>query len=248
MLCLASIMGPQSVVFTWCAEGVDGGAEGDDMQIGDDEAEAMVAHPELVVYPYIEETGSQESSPGSDSDSDSGSGSGKEATEGGVRHRRPSSGKGNEKSPRKYNSGRRSRTASKPKSTAKRPPNKLRKRRTPARQQRHLVVGALIVLGVAMAVYGLNHGHLFPGAGRGAGGGSAKLREFYQALLSHTHPRRGAGHGVGRSALGEILGEWGLRRVGTWVGSVVAGAGERVLGGTTRMGRSGSGRGGGGES
>ena len=46
-LCLSEIMAPQSVVFTW--------SESDSFDaLGDDEAEAVILHPELVVYPYIE--------------------------------------------------------------------------------------------------------------------------------------------------------------------------------------------------
>jgi hypothetical protein len=43
-------MGPRSVVFTW-SEGVGAGGEGEE---ADDEAENMVLHPELIVFPYIE--------------------------------------------------------------------------------------------------------------------------------------------------------------------------------------------------
>jgi hypothetical protein len=49
-LCLSEIMGPRSVVFTW-SEGVGAGGEGEE---ADDEAENMVLHPELIVFPYIE--------------------------------------------------------------------------------------------------------------------------------------------------------------------------------------------------
>ena len=45
-LSLSSIMGPQSVVFTW--------SESPSSLPSDNTAEAMVSHPELVVYPFIE--------------------------------------------------------------------------------------------------------------------------------------------------------------------------------------------------
>jgi hypothetical protein len=51
---LSEIMGPQSVVFTW-SESDYVGADGQGDELGDDEAESMVLHPELIVYPYIEE-------------------------------------------------------------------------------------------------------------------------------------------------------------------------------------------------
>ncbi|KAG5640707.1 hypothetical protein DXG03_007476 [Asterophora parasitica] len=55
-LSLSSIMGPQSVVYTW--------SESRSGLPSDNEAEAMVAHPELIVYPYIEleEAGGDEDS------------------------------------------------------------------------------------------------------------------------------------------------------------------------------------------
>ncbi|KDQ52193.1 hypothetical protein JAAARDRAFT_73264 [Jaapia argillacea MUCL 33604] len=46
-LCISEIMGPQSVVHTWSETPSD--------LPDDDEAEAMVTHPELIVLPYIEE-------------------------------------------------------------------------------------------------------------------------------------------------------------------------------------------------
>jgi len=51
-------MGPQSVVYTWSQSDYlddDGAGDGDRQGLGDDEAESMMLHPELVVYPYIEE-------------------------------------------------------------------------------------------------------------------------------------------------------------------------------------------------
>ncbi|KIM91331.1 hypothetical protein PILCRDRAFT_810596 [Piloderma croceum F 1598] len=46
---LSEIMGPQSVVFTWSEGGA--GGEGEE---GDDEAESIVLHPELIVLSYLE--------------------------------------------------------------------------------------------------------------------------------------------------------------------------------------------------
>ncbi|EFI27008.1 hypothetical protein CC1G_15141 [Coprinopsis cinerea okayama7 len=59
---VAKIMGPQSVIFTWKQPrppGTNVAADGEDTELGDDiigdpddAAEAMLLHPELVVYPY----------------------------------------------------------------------------------------------------------------------------------------------------------------------------------------------------
>jgi TBC1 domain family member 20 len=55
---MREIMGPGSVVFTWsevdCGGKENGDGEGEGGGLGDDEAEEMVSHPELVVYPYME--------------------------------------------------------------------------------------------------------------------------------------------------------------------------------------------------
>lgn len=108
---LSTIMGPQSVVFTW-KESVEGErfASGD---ARDDEAEAMILHPELIVYPDVPElpaTGDKESEDESRVD---------------VNH--------GEK--------RRRRKSLKP---------RLLDTRT-----KTMVAGAIVVLGVAMAVYGI---------------------------------------------------------------------------------------------
>ena len=50
-LCLSEIMGPRSVVFTWSEGAGAGGEEGEE---ADDEAERIVLHPELIVFPYPE--------------------------------------------------------------------------------------------------------------------------------------------------------------------------------------------------
>ena len=52
-LALSAIMGPQSVVFTW--------SESASALPSDHTAEAMVVHPELVVYPYVERHDEEES-------------------------------------------------------------------------------------------------------------------------------------------------------------------------------------------
>lgn len=107
-------MGPQSVVYTWSEFDLAGNDRDDE---ADDEAEAMVLHPELVVYPYVEP------SPASSEDED-------EKIDHGLRRRRK---------------------------TKKPTPKLLFETRT-------IVVGAMIVLGVSIAVYGLRAKH-----GGGAG-------------------------------------------------------------------------------
>lgn len=99
-LSLSSIMGPQSVVFTW--------SESASKLPSDSTAEAMVTHPELVVYPYVEVDTKEEL------DTD----------------------------PAMTNKQRRKR-------------RKLRKTPFSRAEKRTMVAGAVLVLGVAMAVYGI---------------------------------------------------------------------------------------------
>lgn len=101
-LCLSETMGPQSVVYTW--------SEDPSNLPSDDEAEAMVLKPELVVYPYVEPEPSEND----------------EHDEKGKRRRR----------------------------------RKLRKPRRFVVGGRAMVAGAVIVLGVSMAVYGIRSGHV----------------------------------------------------------------------------------------
>ncbi|KAF8997108.1 rab-GTPase-TBC domain-containing protein [Cyathus striatus] len=101
-LSVSSIMGPQSVVFTW--------SEDFSVLPSDDMAEAMVTRPELVVYPFIEDDADIESS----------------------MEEEASYGK-----------------------KEKRKRRKLRKSRFNKMEKRTMITGAVIVLGVAMAVYGM---------------------------------------------------------------------------------------------
>ncbi|KAK0496055.1 rab-GTPase-TBC domain-containing protein [Armillaria luteobubalina] len=104
-LALSSIMGPQSVMFTWSSSFAD--------LPSDDSAERMVEYPQLIVYPYVEE------------DIDE-----KEKRKG-PRHRHI---------------------------TKRRPRFRLRDRKT-------MITGAVLALGVAMAVYGVRSGIVY-GEGR----------------------------------------------------------------------------------
>ncbi|KAJ7591551.1 rab-GTPase-TBC domain-containing protein, partial [Mycena floridula] len=98
-LCLSSIMGPQSVIFTW--------SESAQAMPSDDVAECMVEHPNLIVYPLVEEKPELDTNMG----------------------------------------------------------NKNRKRRKlhkriRLRDKKTMVAGAVLVLGVALAVYGIKTGAL----------------------------------------------------------------------------------------
>ena len=101
-LSLSSIMGPQSVIFTW--------SESSSSLPSDNTAEAMVSRPELVVYPFIETQ--MESKESSESD---------------------------EKTSKKTGRKR----------------HKLRKSPFSHMERKTMVAGTVIVLGVAMAIYGV---------------------------------------------------------------------------------------------
>ncbi|PPQ69222.1 hypothetical protein CVT24_000019 [Panaeolus cyanescens] len=101
-LSLSSIMGPQSVVFTW--------SERSSALPSDNTAESMVSRPELVVYPYIPEP-------------DTTQGISKEVTDKGKEDRRRR--------------------------------NKLKKSPFGQMERKTMLAGTVLVLGVAMAVYGI---------------------------------------------------------------------------------------------
>lgn len=123
-LSLSSIMGPQSVVFTW--------SESFSALPTDAEAEAMVLRPGLIVYPYI----------GDDVEE---SGDGEEWEE------KPRSGK----SKRKHVEG---------KFRGKMKEKWKRLRRGRVDQTTGIVAGAVVVLGVALTVYGVKMRDKHPGA------------------------------------------------------------------------------------
>ena len=166
---LSSIMGPQSVVFTWSESFI--------ALPDDDEAEAMVTHPELVVYPYIdepeadEEEGEQE---GSDSVNEKRKG----------RRRRLGLNKSHSQS--------------------------LRRRFRMEGRTGTMVAGAVLVLGIAVAVYGVRM------RGTHLGGGIYGLGP------------RGM-DGIWGQVGGPEKDEWG--KMAGWFGGAVAGATERVLNG-----------------
>ncbi|KAI5895523.1 uncharacterized protein SCHCODRAFT_02573227 [Schizophyllum commune H4-8] len=98
---LSSIMGPQSVIFTW------------NTHIPDDDAEAMVARPDLVVYPEVDE---------------------------------------------ELEARRKEREAARDAKNPRRARRKLHKRFRVRDRRVVMVAGAVLVLGVAMAVYGQKQG------------------------------------------------------------------------------------------
>lgn len=128
-LALSSVMGPQSVIFTWSTLPSD--------MPSNDAAERMVAHPELVVYPYVEETRETKESDANKNDSSS-------------QRRKPKKSKARRKLARALE----------------------------MRDKKTMVVGAVLVLGVAMAVYGIKsgmagegrHGHTIPREWKKLGG------------------------------------------------------------------------------
>jgi len=165
---LSSIMGPQSVVFTW--------SESFPALPDDDEAEAMVAHPELVVYPYIDEL-EADGEEGEEEDSSSVD----EKRKG--RRRRLGLNKSRFQSLQRFRVEGRTGT---------------------------MVAGAVLVLGIAVAVYGVR--------------------------VRGTHPGGGI-YGLGPGGMDGIWGRVGGLEKGEWrkmagsLGGAVAGATERVLNG-----------------
>lgn len=150
---LSSIMGPQSVIFTWSASPF--------ALPSDHMAEAMVAHPELIVYPYVEPIHDQ-----------------KETAED-----KPEKGSNNSRS-------------------ARRKRRKLRKSPFGQVEKKTMLAGTVIVLGVAMAVYGMK--------ARQAPGGHGL---FYYA--------EGHAHGGGK--------DW--KRIGGWLGGALAGVSQKIMNG-----------------
>ena len=150
-LSLSSIMGPQSVIFTW--------SESPSYLPSDNTAEAMVSRPELVVYPFIEPD-SKESSSSSSSSS--------RITSQHRKHRKH----------------------------GKSPFSQMEKRT--------MVAGTVIVLGVAMAIYGVNVSR----AGDRAGYNGI----FHQLAEGHGHVNAK---------------DW--KRLGGWVGGAVAGATTKII-------------------
>ena len=163
---LSSIMGPQSVIFTW--------SESFTELPDDDEAEAMVAHPELVVYPYNEEPEADEEE-GEQEDSSI------------MDEKR--------KGRRRLNKSRL---------------QPLRRRFLVEGRTGTMVAGAVLVLGIAVAVYGVRM------RGTHLGGGIYGLGP------------KGM-DGIWGRVGGPEKGEW--RKLAGWLGGAVAGATERVLNG-----------------
>ena len=177
---LSSILGPQSVVFTW--------SESPSALPSDNTAEAMVQHPELVVYPYVE--------PEPDVVDDSSSSEDDKASSGwGIRRR-----KGKERAS-SYG------TKSMSGKGTKRRRNKLRKSPFSRMEKRTMVAGTVLVLGVALAVYGI----------KARNGGTAGL---FLSFADHNGRHPGGSGGTK---------DW--KRVGGWVGGALVGISEKILNG-----------------
>lgn len=130
---LSSIMGPQSVVFTW--------SETLSEMPDDDEAELMVDKPELIVRPYVDTDETKETD-GEDETDDKGK-------------------------------------------KRRRPRRKLRKRRRI--EKRTVVASAILVLGVAMAVYGMRNRSPWmfqDGHGHGHGKDWRRIEKWVGAALA----------------------------------------------------------------
>ena len=154
MLALSSIMGPQSVVFTW--------SESLSALPSDNTAEAMVSHPELVVYPYIEVNPHQK-----EIDVEEKEGRTKTAR----RERR----------------------------------NKLRKSSFGQLEKKTVLAGTVIVLGVAVAIYGIKT--------RNGPGSHGLFQAFADGHRTH----------------GGVARDW--KRVGGWVGGTLAGVSQKIING-----------------
>ena len=154
MLALSSIMGPQSVVFTW--------SESFSALPSDNTAEAMVSHPELVVYPYIEVNTYQK-----ETDVEEKEGRSKTAR----RKRR----------------------------------NKLKKSPFGQLEKKTVLAGTVIVLGVAVAIYGIK--------ARNGPGSHGLFQAFADGHRTH----------------GGVARDW--KRVGGWVGGTLAGVSQKIMNG-----------------
>ena len=152
-LSLSSIMGPQSVMFTW--------SESSSSLPSDNTAEAMVSRPELVVYPFIETQMISKESSESD-----------------------------EKTSKKTSRKR----------------HKLKKSPFGQMERKTMVAGTVIVLGVAMAIYGVKASRT---------GDRSVYGLFHNFADGHN------GHTSAK--------DW--RRLGGWVGGAVAGVTTKIVNG-----------------
>ena len=152
-LSLSSIMGPQSVIFTW--------SESFSSLPSDNTAEAMVSRPELVVYPFIETQ--MESKESFESE---------EKTSKKMQHKRHKLGK----SPFSH------------------------------MEKKTMVAGTVIVLGVAMAIYGVKASRTGDRSVYGL------FHNFAEGHNGHTSVK-----------------DW--RRLGGWVGGAVAGVTTKIMNG-----------------
>ena len=154
MLALSSIMGPQSVVFTW--------SESLSALPSDNTAEAMVSHPELVVYPYVEVNTYQK--------------------ETGVEEK-----------------------AGRSKTARRKRRNKLRKSPFGQLEKKTVLAGTVIVLGVAVAIYGIKVRN------------GPSSHGLFQAFAD------------GHRTHGGVAKDW--KRVGGWVGGTLAGVSQKIMNG-----------------
>ena len=155
---LSSIMGPQSVVFTW--------SESFSELPSDEEAEAMVQHPNLIVYPYVDME--EETSESSEYDG--------------------------EPKPRK------DRLGAKFKKDHPKKARTIKRAAYPHMEKGTIVAGVVLVVGVAVAVYGI------------------KTRSGNGLFLSFANTQ---GHVSAQTR--------DLRRVGGWMSAALTTMGEKVV-------------------
>lgn len=159
---LSHIMGPQSVVYTWRQPASSSSEPGDNKweeeRLADDDAEEIVARPELVVYPYIQEDESIDLDQTSEEEEE-GWGWWSEK---------------NAKVDRKHKDKEKARRG-KEMGMKKRRPCKVRQNLLSRAEMRNMLAGAVLVVGIAMAIYGTRAGRRSSGGWNGYG---RALREW----------------------------------------------------------------------
>lgn len=159
---LSHIMGPQSVVYTWRQPASSSSEPGDNKweeeRLADDDAEEIVARPELVVYPYIQEDESIDLDQTSEEEEE-GWGWWSEK---------------NAKVDRKHKDKEKARRG-KEMGMKKRRPCKVRQNPLSRAEMRNMLAGAVLVVGIAMAIYGTRAGRRSSGGWNGYG---RALREW----------------------------------------------------------------------
>jgi hypothetical protein len=165
-------MGPQSTIYTWSEKFRD--------LPSNDEAEMMVIRPDLIVYPYDphDENSSTSSSSGDSSDTGTNDEDEKKEKEkkGSRRRKLRKTSKQHEK--------RQEKERKKEKKRAERKERRQKKRfgwiSSRLEEKRAVLAGAVVVVGIAMAVYGAKQGGSSGGGGRFGFGGSGEYNKTFR--------------------------------------------------------------------